>query len=270
VADQQPDVPRTRASLAVDLADLGVRAGSVLVMHSSLSTLGWVCGGPVAVVQALLDVLGDGGTLVVPTHTPENSDPSGWSNPPVPESWWPMIRAETPGFDPAITPSRWMGLLAETVRTWPGARRSNHPQTSFAAVGPAAEAVVADHRLDEMLGERSPLARIYDLDGDILLLGVGHDSNTSLHLAEYRVPRPVRARVGAAVLAGGQRTWATWEDVDLEEGDFEVLGADLDASGAVTTGPVGSADCRLMRQRAAVDFAVTWMAAHRPSRSDRS
>jgi aminoglycoside 3-N-acetyltransferase len=263
VTDQPPGLPQTRASLAADLVNLGVRPGSVLLVHSSMRSLGWVCGGPVAVVEALLDVLGPAGTLVVPTHTPENSDPAGWRNPPVPESWWPVIRAEMPGFDPAVTPSRWMGLLPEMVRTWPGARRSNHPHTSFAALGAAADRVLADHPLDDMLGERSPLGRIYQLDGDVLLLGVGHGSNTSLHLAEYRVPRPPRAQLSGAVLTASGRAWVKWEDVDLEEADFEVLGADLDASGPVTIGPVGSAECRLMSQRAAVDFAVTWLPLHR-------
>src|SRR5258705_9644856 len=100
--------PRTRASLADDLRALGIRPGSVLLAHGSMKSLGWVCGGTVAVVQALLDVLGEHGTLVVPTHTPDNSDPAGWLHPPVPESWWPIIREQTPGFDPALTPSRWM------------------------------------------------------------------------------------------------------------------------------------------------------------------
>jgi aminoglycoside 3-N-acetyltransferase len=169
-----------------------------------------------------------------------------------------------PGFDPAVTPSRWMGRIAEVVRTWPGARRSTHPQVSFAAVGPLAEQITAGHALDEMLGEHSPLARVYEFDGEVLLLGVGHDSNTSLHLAEYRVPDPPRSRQGAAVLTReGGRDWIWWEDVDLHEDDFARLGAEIDEDGEVVIGPVGSAECRLMRQQSAVDFAVGWMPIHR-------
>jgi len=256
--------PRTRASLRADLATLGVRPGSVVMVHSSVRALGWVAGGPVAVVQALRDVLGPDGTLVVPTHTPGNSDPAVWRNPPVPESWWTVIRDEMPGFDPALTPSQWMGSVPELVRTWPGARRSDHPHVSFAALGPAADQIVRDHRLDSMLGEQSPLARVYALGGDVLLLGVNHGSNTSLHLAEYRVPYPQTAPLGAAVLArGGARQWVWWDDVAVDESDFEVLGGDLDSSGIVRVGQVGSARCRLMSQRAAVDFAVGWFVANR-------
>src|SRR5215467_1319735 len=123
--------PRTRASLAADLRALGLRPGSVVIVHSSLSSLGWVCGGPVAVVEALLDVLGPNGTLVVPTHSGDNSDPAEWRRPPVPETWWPIIREHMPAYDPARTPSTGVGIIPETVRTWPGALRSNHPRTSF-------------------------------------------------------------------------------------------------------------------------------------------
>ncbi|MFD1085612.1 aminoglycoside N(3)-acetyltransferase [Micromonospora andamanensis] len=241
----------------------------MLLVHSSLKALGWVCGGPVAVVQALLDALGPDGTLVVPTHTPDNTDPAGWRHPPVPESWWPVIRAHMPGFDPAVTPSRWMGVLAETVRTWPGARRGDHPQVSFAAVGPAAEAVVTGHQLDEMLGERSPVGAVYRLDGDVLLLGVGHDSNTSLHLAEYRLPDPPRRWEGSAVRTPTGRTWTRWPDVDTDESDFEQLGTAFDSTGSGLTGQVGGAACRLMRQRALVDFAVDWLATHRTPRASQ-
>jgi aminoglycoside 3-N-acetyltransferase len=98
----------------------------------------------------------------------------------------------------------------------------------------------------------------------VLLLGVGHGSNTSLHLAEYRLPAPPRRSDGAAVLApDGDRTWTTWIDVAVDESDFERLGADLDATGMVRVAPVAQATARLMRQRAAVDFAVDWLVANR-------
>ncbi|MEK8109691.1 AAC(3) family N-acetyltransferase [Micromonospora sp. M12] len=145
-----------------------------------------------------------------------------------------------------------------------GALRSSHPHVSFAALGPAAEQVVAGHTLADMLGEGSPLARLYDLDADVLLLGVGHSASTSLHLAEYRCPGSPRERVGAAVrTADGGQEWAWWQDVRLDADDFDTLGVDLEATGAVRTGPVGVGTGRLMRQRAAVDFAVHWLARHR-------
>jgi aminoglycoside 3-N-acetyltransferase len=257
------EAPVTRDSLAADLGRLGVRRGSVLLTHSSLSALGWVCGGAQAVVEALLDALGPEGTLVVPTHTNGNSEPSVWQNPPVPEDWWPVIRATMPAYDPAITPSRGLGVVVEVARTWPGGRRSDHPHDSFAAIGPHAGAVTAGHALDSGFGERSPLARVEELDGDVLLLGAGHDSNTSLHLAEHRVPNPPREPYGAAVKEAGGRRWVTWEDVVADESDFEELGAAFDATGAVAVGRVGAGEARLMRQRKLLAFAVGWMREHR-------
>jgi aminoglycoside 3-N-acetyltransferase len=256
------EAPVTVAGLAGDLRALGVREGSVLLVHSSVSALGWVCGGAQAVALALLEALGPDGTLVVPTHTNGNSDPAEWGNPPVPEAWWPVIRAEMPAFDPAVTPSL-LGAVTDVVRTWPGARRSAHPHYSCAAVGPAAEEITAGHELTSGLGERSPLARVHDRDGDVLLLGVGHRSNTSMHLAEHRVAHPRHARNGAAVATAAGREWVTWDDVLPDEGDFEAIGEAFDATGAVRAGRTGVAGSRLMRQRALVAFAVRWMDAHR-------
>ncbi|MFK7603537.1 AAC(3) family N-acetyltransferase [Deinococcus sp. SM5_A1] len=111
------DAPRTRASLAADLRALGVRAGDVLMVHVSLSSLVWVAGGPVALIQALQDAVTLAVTLVMPTFTLSLTDPADWRKPTVPPSWWATIRAGTPAFDPALTPSRGMGRTAELFRT---------------------------------------------------------------------------------------------------------------------------------------------------------
>jgi aminoglycoside 3-N-acetyltransferase len=252
----------TRESLAADLRRLGVTQGGVVLVHSSYKSLGFVAGGPQAVVLALLDAAG---TVVVPTHTPDNSDPATWSNPPVPEDWWAGIRRHTPGFDTARTPANpYMGRLAELVRTWPGALRSDHPQVSFAAIGPRAAEIVGEHPREDGLGSGSPLGVVYRLDGQVLLLGCGHDANTSLHLAETRVPGAPRHETGSSVLApDGTWQWVTWSEVDVDADDFERIGADLEKTGAVTLGPVGAATARLMGQRTAVDFATAWIPDNR-------
>ncbi len=131
-------MPATIESLQTDLRALGVRPGMVVLVHSSLSAMGWVCGGAVAVVTALQKVLGSTGTLVMPAHSSGLSEPSKWESPPVPESWWPVIRENMPAYDPVLTPTRAMGVIAETFRKQRGVLRSSHPLDSFCACGPQA------------------------------------------------------------------------------------------------------------------------------------
>lgn len=256
-------LPRTRQSLAGDLRALGVAAGMTLIMHSSLKSLGWVCGGPVAVIQALIDVVTASGTIVVPTQTSDYSDPALWQHPPVPQSWWQIIYDTMPAYDPRITPGRFMGVIAETLRTWPGVLRSDHPADSFAAWGRHAEQIIKGHTLEYGLGEGSPLARIYDLDGWVLLLGVGYDSNTSMHLAEYRAPDAEQVMLGAPILENGQRVWKNYRDIEINSDIFPEIGADFERTGQVRLAKVGSADTRFFRQKAAVDFTQEWLTDRR-------
>lgn len=257
------DEPVTTERIADDLRELGVSAGDVLLVHSSMASFGWVPGGAPAVVDALMETLTDEGTLVMPTHT-GYSEPSDWENPPVPESWYEPVRESMPAYRPEVTPTRGMGAIPECFRTYPGVRRSRHPAHSFAAWGRHREAVIEGHSYDYGLGEDSPLARVYDLDGDVLLLGVGHDANTSLHLAEYRADWGSEVvENGGPVLVDGERQWLTYEDVNGDASDFADLGADFEANHEVTRGRVGQADARVVSQRALVDFAAGWLERNR-------
>ncbi len=256
----------TQSTLQTSLLALGMQQGDTILLHSSLSKLGFVCGGAETVIRALLSTLGPSGTLVVPTHTSENSDPKDWESPPVPQEWCQAIRDNTPAFDPRVSRTRGMGAIPEMARTWPGALRSDHPQTSFAAIGPNAAVVTAGHALDSMMGDQSPLARLEQVDAKVLLLGVGYDSCTAFHLAEYRVPSSPRVANSFAAFVEGKRQWVTVNDVKVESDDFEQLGADYEAQKSVTRGVVGGAECRLFPMREAVTFAQQWIGEHRTAR----
>ncbi|MEF8851688.1 MAG: AAC(3) family N-acetyltransferase [Haloarculaceae archaeon] len=263
--DRSPE-PVTVESLSTDLRDLGLHAGETVLVHSSLSSLGWVCGGPPAVVDALQRVVGESGTLVMPAHSPGNMDPADMGNPPVPEEWYDTTREEMPPYRPAVTPTQGMGAVAECFRSYPGVRRSDHPQHSFAAWGADAAFVTEGHARAYSLGDDSPLARVYDLDGHVCFLGTTHATNTSLHLAEYRADLDLRTETQAgAVLVDGEREWAEWADLAIDDGDFPECGAafERECPGAVETGDVGVGDARLLDQRRLVDFAVKWFEDNR-------
>ncbi len=257
--------PNTVESLQHDLSKLGLEAGHVVIVHSSLSALGWVAGGAQAVVEALCRTVGDGGTIVMPAHSGQLSDPAAWSDPPVPAYWVPELREHLPAFDPDLTATRGMGQIVETFRSDRRSVRSRHPLLSFVALGPRAEQIVDGHLLTSGLGEESPLARLYDNDARVLLLGVGHGNNTSLHLAEYRADwsRKTEVRHGAPTMDDGTRRWSWFEDLDHDESDFVEIGKAIEAAGLQHRGLVGSADALLMSQRAVVDLATSWIAEHR-------
>lgn len=267
IVEKFSNEPIIQDRIESDLISLGVAPGIVVIVHSSLGALGWVCGGARTVITALQNVIRSYGTLIMPTHSGDLSDPESWENPPVPKSWWPTIRESMPAFSAELTPTRAMGTIPELFRTFPAVLRSNHPHVSFAAWGERAVEILSDQPLEFSLGEESPLARIYDADGYVLLLGVGFDANTSIHLAEYRAAYPPKERVtlGAPVIVDGHRRWKSFTDINYKADDFAEVGKAFAKSHkqSVRTGLVANARSVLMSQRELVDFAAKWMHTHR-------
>ena len=224
--------------------------------------MGWVNGGAVAAIQALMDVITSEGTIVMPAHSGHPGH-SAWSNPPVPGHWNQIIRNTLPAYDPAITPTVCMGVIPETFRKLPGVRRSAHPRLSFTAWGKHADLITGDHGLEYGLGENSPLARIYDLCGHVLLMGVGFNACTSFHLSEYRTQGSRKLRAGAPILKDGKREWVIYDEIEFYDEVFPLIGSEFEGAGKVQKGSVGSAECRLFSQREAVDFASEWLSRHK-------
>jgi aminoglycoside 3-N-acetyltransferase len=257
--------PLTVASLTGHLRAWGLEEGQTVMVHLAMSKLGWIAGGAEAVILALLAAVGDTGTIMMPTNSSNNTDPCEWQHPPVPEAWWQTIRDHTPAYNPLTTPTRGMGVVPELFRTWPGALRSAHPAFSLAALGPHAGYLVADHALDEDTGDRSPLGKLYEIDGHVLLLGVDHSNNTSLHLAEFRAncPGKRKLRTGSAMLVNGQRQWVPYETLEGNPDDFGEIGSAFDRAHNIPVQRIHGAEVRFFRQRLVVDFAIAWMEQHR-------
>ncbi len=268
--------PVTMDGLYRDLKNLGVNSGDILLVHSSLSRIGWVCGGAQSVVLSLLKATGadgcagTGGTLVMPAHSGDWSDPAEWQNPPVPKEWIQAIYDNMPAYNPEITPTRLMGRIAELFRTFPGVLRSDHPQVSFCATGKFSEAILKGHQLSPQFGMESPLGKMYNLNAKVLLLGVGYDSCTGFHLAETLLDRMPLKQMGTAIMENGVRVWKWFEDYAYDSGDFERIGEAFEGNSTVFRGEIGNAECRLFELKDGVDFAVKWLRENRLNKEGRN
>lgn len=249
--------PITQARLVVDFQRLGITPGMTLLVHASLSRIGWVCGGARTVIESLIQTLGPEGTIVMPAQSSELSDPSGWCDPPVPESWWETIRATMPPYDPHLTPTRGVGQIAETFRTWPGAQRSLHPQVSFSAFGPGAADILVRQPMEDPFGAQSPLAALSDRGAQVLMIGTGWETCTGLHLAE-RLAQPdgPTFQDGTCITVEEERRWVRLCLPETQPERFVPFGAKLDGSDLLRHGHIGSAASRLFPLAPAIQMAV--------------
>jgi aminoglycoside 3-N-acetyltransferase len=246
-----------RRRLKADLIASGLHEGMSVLVHCSMREIGWVRGGALVVRDVLLDILGEErGTLVVPTQTRSKSVSSAEFQRAVAD-----LEAEElelylkvmSGFDVRTTPSEGMGGLAESVRAHPRAHRSTHPTTSFAAVGRHAAELCAAHPLECLLGDRSPLGGLRDLDGSVLLLGVGYQKCTAFHLGEQAAfvdEQVYRCKIGDE--------WRRFKGFPHRDGDFAELGARFERAHptGIRNGLVGAAPTRLFPLALAADFAA--------------
>ena len=247
--------PITERMLRRDLTAIGVAQETTLIVHSSLSAIGWVLGGAPAVVRALVDAVGDAGNLAMPAATPHCADPATWHEPEIPVASIDEMRENLPSFDVRTTPTT-MGAIPEAFRHWPGTCRSEHPLESVCVRGPRAEEVTHDHPIAFSEGPGSPFAKLYDLDSRILLLGVGFNRCTALHFAESLVAKRRTMTVRFPRLNGVRREWVEVANVanDLDT-HFPVIGAQFLRAKRATEGTIGEAKAVYFRMRDLVDFA---------------
>lgn len=223
--------------LVAQLLTLGVQPGGLLVVHTAFSRLSPrhqpLDGGPLGLIQALQDALGPDGTLVMPSMSDDDEHP----------------------FEPSRTPCEGMGVVANTFWRLPGVLRSDSPH-AFAAIGPLAAEITAPHPPEVPHGLDSPVGRVYTLNGQVLLLGVGHDGNTTIHVAEnlahmrYLQPKYLTLR------QNGQPVRLAYEELDHCCENFSKLDDWLETRGLQGRGPVALGQARLMRARDVVEVAM--------------
>jgi aminoglycoside N3'-acetyltransferase len=225
---------RTVAEVVEQLRDLGVETGSVLLVHTSFRAVRPVEGGPQGLVRALRAALGPRGTLVMPSWTGDPDAP----------------------FDPLHTPAAPdLGVVADTFWRQPAVARSDHP-FAFAAAGPRAVEIVSGPLPLPPHAPDSPVGRVYDADGQVLLLGVGHDANTTLHLAELMADVPYRLPGHITVVQDGRPVRIDYGENDHCCQRFALADAWLRERGLQAEGRVGSARARLARSRDIVAVAT--------------
>ncbi|GAA2320906.1 AAC(3) family N-acetyltransferase [Nonomuraea roseoviolacea subsp. roseoviolacea] len=266
------DGPVTRDRIARDLAALGLAEGDIVMFHTRMSAIGYVAGGTQTVIDALLDVVGERGTLMVTC---------GWNDAPPydfadwPRPWQDALREGQPAYDPELSEADHNnGRLPEALRRRPGAVRSRHPDASFAALGASAAGLMADHPWDDPHGPGSPLANLVAAGGRVLLLGAPLDTLTLLHHAEALADAPGKRFVEyeQPILVEGERVWRRFRDIDSEDGAFDyssavpegrwpfaVIAEEMIAAGMVRRGLVGAAESHLFEAGDVVRFGVAWM-----------
>lgn len=247
------------------LEKAGVSKGQTIMVHTSLSRLGYVCGGAQIIIEALLESVGGNGTIMMPTQSWKNLDPTTGVHWEEPEKWWQIIRDNWPAYDKDITPTNTMGAVAEMFRKWPGTLRSDHPARSVAAKGKYAEYLTVNHDLSNIFGDDSPIGKLYELDGYVLLIGVGYDKNTSLHLADVRAKYPGKhdSTEYSAILENGHRVWKEYKTLYVDGEDFLLIGEAFEKECRVNRMPLGNGSIAFMKQRELVDFAVAWIEKNR-------
>ena len=184
-----------RVEVTAQLRALGVEPGGVLLVHTSFRAIRPIAGGPLGLIDALRAALGQDGTLVVPSWTGEDDVP--------------FAADQTPA-----APD--LGVVAELFWRLPEVRRGEHPY-AFAAAGPQAERIVGDPLPNPAHGTESPVGRVHELDGQVLLLGVGHDADTTIHLAEALAGVPYRVPNHVTVLRDGIATRIETFETDLRK-----------------------------------------------------
>lgn len=181
---QKIDRVTTRGEIAAILRAVGLKPGAAVMVHSSLRGMGYLPNGPRDVFDGLMSVVGLDGTLLFPGHTPQQTDPRAWKSPqPISPDLVEKIRNGMTPFDPYRTPPFARGILVEFVAGF--AARSRHPLQSVYAALRDSDWFVEAHDLNESEGEGSPIAKLYQRDGFALMLGVGLESCTALHHAEF-------------------------------------------------------------------------------------
>jgi aminoglycoside 3-N-acetyltransferase len=208
-----------KSDIAAGLRDLGLDNGDIVLLHSSLVSLGNVNGGPATVIDAFLEVIGEEGTLLVPVFGA-------------------------------------LGVLTDEVKQRPGVVISPCPVGTLAALGKDAEELCRDHwKAETAHGHDTPFTRIAERNGYICLLGVDQDRNTTLHSIEALLELPyLNTATRTFTTPDGEEVTKSWKYYPGPHRDF--IGLDPLLQPAMSRKRIGNAEVRLINAREMYEIAL--------------
>ena len=259
---EKTQVPVSKTDIIRDLKALNIQSGDQIMLHVSLSKIGWIIGAERALIEALMEVITEKGTLVMPAQTGNLSDPALWENPPVPANWVEKIKANMLPYDPDKSPVYSIGRVAEYFRTYPGVKRSMHPRSAFSGWGHGIEAILNPHEPGHAFDEKSPLHRMLDQSFKLLMIGTHYDTLTALHYAESQAYVQKAEKEVYYVEENGQTNMQTVLEYAYTTDAFNALGKAFEKTNHVQKGYVGYALTRVIEMSEIIPFAIDYFEAH--------
>ena len=252
--------PVTKELLKEALTSLGVNNKMIIEVHSRLSAFNYMIGGARTIVDVLMELTDNGGTLLMPTQVRDNSEPSDWSDPPVSPAVYKAVRSAIPPYNPVTSDIPNMGEVVKNFRSREGVVISNHPCVSYAAWGRYAKLLCNRQSIHFPLSEESPTARLYEMKGNVLLLGADFDTVTCMHLAEYRCDcRPVQINGVSIETKEGERKWQKYLDLELDSSAFMKVRSIMAKKNMIRETMLGGCRIQFFSASAAIDEATRFL-----------
>lgn len=252
------DEPISKEDLIRDFKALGLQQDDHVILHVSLSKIGWIIGAEVTLIKALQEVLSHG-TIVMATQTGQLSNPRRWENPPVPSTWHDKIIKHMPYYDQDLTPPYHLGRVAQLFYKMHNVYRSHHPSSSFSAWGHYAKPLTETHSISPAFGDGSPIEFMRKHQFKVLSIGTSYDTMTVLHYAETKKLQAKKITQMYFVNDGKNQTHILEvEDIDYDTQDFLSIGEGFEQSHTFKRGKIGQATTTLIPVNELIESAIQY------------
>lgn len=251
----------SKQEILQQLETLGIQKGMVLLVHANVQRLGYIIGGAQALIEALMEVVGYDGTLVVPSFTPELLDPACCDHR-VSREYWKDVRSFALPFDKKLTsPSEHDTFAMQFLRN-EGVIRSYHPLYSFAAWGKYAKVICNRHPLHFGLSKDSPLGKVVEFNGNVLMLGCDYTDCSIFHLARYMNEQTPIRLISAPIINNKKTMWKDMLDLDYQTKNFSEIGEVIEERNLIKTTYIGNTKCKMFSSREAISLASAYFQVH--------